>query len=124
MEEIALIVLTGVITRYDAEPMDPLKCGGLYGTVTSPWIALDIEGLGVVWECGDKAILYLDDYLPMVVTVLDAGRFGRHCVHQIDGSCPPIVGDMPTRFAPFYPDLSVRGAVIVGDRLPRERLVQ
>jgi len=111
-----LIVLTGVITRYDAAPTDPLKCGGEYGTVDTPWIALDIQGMGLTWECGDTALLLFEGHPPMRVAVLDSGRFGRHCVKQSDGSCPPIVGDLPTRYAPFAPDLSARGAILIEKR--------
>lgn len=110
---VTLVILTGVVTRYDAEPTDPLKCGGEYGTVSGPWIALDIRGLGWLWECRVTAMLLIDGYPPMQVTVLDSGRFGRHCVRQLDGSCPPIVGDLPTRHAPFAPDLSARGTVVI-----------
>lgn len=125
MEELALVVLTGIITRYNPEDYTGvLLCGKEAAAMRTPWIALDIEGRGDVWQCGSKALLYLDGYPPMVVTVLDSGPFGRYCVRQRDGTCPGIVGDMPSQFAPFAPDLSVRAAVVVGDRIPQERLTQ
>lgn len=114
-----IVILTGIITRYDGADQDPLRCATrnnqlYYGDDTdTPWIALDIKGLGDLWKCGDEGILFLSGYPPLRVVVLDSGAFGDHCVIQPDGQCIAIVADIPTRFAPFAPDLSVRGSFVL-----------
>ena len=114
---LTLTILVGVITRYNAEPGDPLKCfpaGDVrYGDPTTPYLALDIQGLGETWQCGDEGLAYIEGYPPVRVLVFDSGRFKGKCVMQLDGSCPDIIGDLPTRFASFTPDLSARGRIVL-----------
>jgi len=74
---VTVTILTGVITRYNGEPGDFLKCyprgAERYGTLKEPWIALDIQGLGDTWQCGDEGLVYIDGHPPVRVTVLDSG---------------------------------------------------
>jgi hypothetical protein len=55
---------------------------------------MPVETYGTEWQCGDKIGVY-DGEKVRVFAALDAGPFGAFCVRQLDGTCYPIVADIP-----------------------------
>ena len=100
------LLLVGAITRYNGPIHAPLKCGGTYNE-GHRWIAMADPR----FQCGEWVIVQIDGYTPFVAQVKDSGGFADHCVMQPDGSCAPIIGDLPTHAAPFAPDLSAIGSI-------------
>jgi len=99
----ALAVLA--ITWYAGEYVgQPLFCGGIYTDTTGPWFALPISTHGIDWQCGDLWCVYADG-AEHCAPARDAGPFGKHCVIQPDGSCPPIAVDVPQPWV-WFPGLS------------------
>ena len=96
----------------------PLYCdgripGGPYTTETAiPWIALDVNHYkeGRV-SCGAKVLVEIEGYPAMVMQALDAGPLARYCVESGE-TCAPIIGDIPSTWAPF-PGLSVKGKITI-----------
>ena len=103
---VAINTMVGAGTVYDVPYLGrPLFCSTLdhplfYDSATPPWVALPV---GQVWQCGDLILVreHREDGTTrsLVAHVLDAGPFDRFCVRQPDGTCPPIVVDVPRMHA-------------------------
>ena len=95
----SLIALVGIATAYAGPYVgQPLYCGGTYDLQADPWIALP---LGDDWRCGDTVRLRFEDGSTLMARAMDTGPFGAFCVRQVDGTCPPIIVDVPAHLAPF-----------------------
>jgi len=96
-------IIVGVATVYAGQYVgQPLYCGGVYAETTEPWVALPYGG---DWRCGDRIDLSGVDASgepwSLKARAMDTGPFGDYCVEQPDGTCPPIVVDVPQFLAPF-----------------------
>jgi hypothetical protein len=99
-------VIIGVATWYAGQYVNqPLFCGGTYTETTAPWVALPFQEYGKAWTCGEPVYLEGVDAVGnawhLAARVMDTGPFGDYCVTQRDGSCPPIVVDVPWHLAPW-----------------------
>lgn len=97
-----LLALVGAVTIYAGPHISqPLYCADYY-TTDHAWIALDVS---LFWSgrvsCGDSIRVTFPDGSHRDLPALDAGMFAHHCVEQQDGSCLPIIGDLPAHVAPF-----------------------
>ena len=90
-------VIVVAITMYTATiGVDPLYCGRYYGDVGVAWDFAENGG-----RCGDTIEIRTLDGEIYRFPALDSGAFGRHCVRQLDGSCPRIAVDVPHHLAWF-----------------------
>jgi hypothetical protein len=92
--ELLLVVATWYQGPYVNQP---LYCGGTYAESTAPWVALPYGG---EWECGDLVYISFGQGDALLARAMDTGPFGKHCVLQVDGSCAPIVVDIPRHLWP------------------------
>jgi len=126
---IAAAMWIGVATRYGLDSPriylnNPLSCdrgdGKCYSEAMEPWVALPVREYGIRWECGDVMLLFYEGGEISRLRALDTGPFGKHCVMQLDGTCPAIVADVPNYHFPFYPDLSRLVTMVNLSHLERE----
>jgi hypothetical protein len=96
---ILLVALT-IATWYTGPAGAPLFCGGVYADTTAPWVALPVETWGEEWQCGDLIYISFGQGDALMVRAMDAGPFGNRCVLQVDGTCAPIVVDVPRHLWP------------------------
>jgi hypothetical protein len=107
------------ITYYTATiAVDPLFCGGVYGDIGVAWDFAVNGG-----QCGD-IIRIVAAGRTVDAPALDSGRFGLHCVRQLDGTCPRIAVDVPHHMA-WWRGTSTTGRVWnLSERARREEYPQ
>ena len=103
--------LLGIATYYAGIYVgNPLYCSTpaaplYYEASTAPWVALPYREYNVTWACGEPVYLEGVDatgkHWTLFARAWDTGPFGAYCVRQPDGTCPPIVVDVPKHLAPF-----------------------
>jgi len=96
------------VTYYTYTVGAPLYCGGVVD-YSREWVAWDFAANG--GQCGDTISITTADGVTRRYLALDSGRFGRYCVRQRDGSCPPIKVDVPAHVA-WFPGLSTLAVVV------------
>ncbi len=95
------------LTYYTATlNVDVTFCGLPYGTPGIAW-PFDVAG----GQCGDIIRIEADGQV-FHWPAIDSGAFGRHCVRQLDGSCPRIGADIPEFLWWKHPRLSTLGTVV------------
>ena len=90
------------ITMYTGTIGAPLFCGGTYDPAQS-WVAWDFAVNG--GQCDDIIRITTLDGTVYEEPARDSGKFGHHCVRQLDGTCPRIAVDVPQHLA-WFPGLS------------------
>ena len=95
------------VTMYLALDAAPLYCGGVVD-YAADWVAWDFAVNG--GQCGDIFSIEVDG-VTREYPALDSGRFGRHCVMQLDGTCPRIAVDVPHHVA-WFDGMSTVGKVV------------
>jgi hypothetical protein len=100
-----ILAIATVVTVYSGHYVGrPLYCGGTYDLDAEPWIAVPVEQLAE-YPCGSLLVLrgVREDGTMWWYQgrVMDTGIFGNNCVVQRDGTCAPILFDLPEFAAPF-----------------------
>ena len=95
------------VTYYTATLTAPLYCGGVVD-YAADWVAFDFAVNG--GKCRD-IISITAGGVTREYPALDSGRFGRHCVMQLDGTCPRIAVDVQHHVA-WFEGMSTVGSVV------------
>ena len=83
------------------------------------WIAIPVELYAAGWNCGDWVVVHYGSTY-CFARAYDAGPLSDYCVMQLDGTCLPIVADVPEGWADWE-GLSTPGRVINVSGIGREQ---